>query len=165
MRRNRIKKGKHDHKIASAIFLEKYGRMQRILPGFKGSPALGVVQRRNAGRSRRKISPPAAGLFSWTEAGLSVLHDHKIASAIFLEKYGRMQRILPGLKGPPALGVVQRRNAGPLQAEDFASGGRLAQPDRGRAENPERKNAAFRMVTENRAGKTLPDFSGHCLEN
>ena len=55
--------------------------MQRILHGVKGLPALGVIQRRNAGRATREIpfSPPATSLRSWTAAGLKVLHDHKIA--------------------------------------------------------------------------------------
>ena len=71
-------------------------------------------------------------------------HDHKIAFAIFLEKYGRMQRILPGVRGPPALGVVQRRTAGPLQAEDFASGDQLIQLDRSRTVSPARSQNCFR---------------------
>ena len=55
--------------------------MQRIFPGVKGLPALGVVRRRNAGRAQHEIpfSPPATSLRSWTAAGLKVLHDHKIA--------------------------------------------------------------------------------------
>ena len=62
----------------------------------------------------------------------------------------RRQELLPAALEafcfPSLIGWNRRRG-------DSASGDRLAQPDRGRAESPEQKNAAFRMVTENRAGK------------
>ena len=66
-------------------------------------------------------------------AGLRVLHESKLLPQFFYD--GKMQRIFPGGKGYPALGVIQRRNAGraeheiprperfkPLSDENFSAG-------------------------------------------
>ena len=70
------------------------------------------------------ISPPATSLFSWTEAGLEVLHEAVLT--------------MQGTALSTRFFYMNYRDASIRGLGDFASGDQLAQLDRGRTESPAR---------------------------
>ena len=139
--------------------------MQRILLGVKGHPALGVIQRRNAGRAQHEIT---------ARSGFKPLSDENFSSRkvrelraypwsrknaqaffrLFNTHYSRELRIIPcghalcrrlsKLRFSSLSGWNRRRG-------DFASGDQLAQLDRGRTGSPARIKIApaiFLMTEE-----------------